>query len=189
MKTFRHFCRVLAGLDQPQTQVTQGELSAMLNHAHSARNIVEIGCFEGATAMALATSTQGQVYSIDLFTRGRAGICFGYWIVRTQLVKMRIDNVHLIAASSQEAARKIHIEIDFLFIDGDHSRKGVERDWSDWYPKVKVGGVIAMHDCKASHNSPVELGTMEFYRERLAAMHELAEIESVDSLVVFKKLR
>lgn len=35
---------------------------------------------------------------------------------------------------------------DFLFIDGDHSYKGVEQDFKDYSPFVKKGGIIAFHD-------------------------------------------
>lgn len=37
-------------------------------------------------------------------------------------------------------------EIDFLFIDGDHSEIGVRRDLADYAPLIRPGGVIALHD-------------------------------------------
>lgn len=36
--------------------------------------------------------------------------------------------------------------LDFVFIDGDHSRAGVERDIAAWLPKVRPGGLMAGHD-------------------------------------------
>lgn len=36
--------------------------------------------------------------------------------------------------------------IDALFIDGDHSYKGVLIDWLLYSPLVKVGGIVAFHD-------------------------------------------
>ena len=36
--------------------------------------------------------------------------------------------------------------LDFVFIDADHSYDIVIKDISNWYPKVKIGGVIAGHD-------------------------------------------
>jgi hypothetical protein len=38
--------------------------------------------------------------------------------------------------------------LDFLFIDGDHSLKGVEQDWLDYGPLVRAGGIVAFHDIK-----------------------------------------
>jgi len=37
-------------------------------------------------------------------------------------------------------------EIDFLFIDGDHSYEGCAGDITSWLPHMKKGGVIAIHD-------------------------------------------
>ena len=36
--------------------------------------------------------------------------------------------------------------IDLLFIDADHSYKGVSGDWKNWSPFVRKGGIIAFHD-------------------------------------------
>lgn len=36
--------------------------------------------------------------------------------------------------------------LDFVFIDADHTKEGVEADLLHWYPKVKSGGVFAGHD-------------------------------------------
>jgi len=36
--------------------------------------------------------------------------------------------------------------VDFLFIDGDHSRAGVEDDFNFYSKLVKPGGIIAVHD-------------------------------------------
>jgi predicted O-methyltransferase YrrM len=189
MKTFIHFFRVLGGLDRPLTQVTRNELSAMLKYTQAAEKVVEIGCFEGATTVAFAGATRGQVYSIDTFQPGRLGVCYGYLVARTEIMRKGIHNVHLIKASSHEAAKRFGYEIDFLFVDGDHSLEGVERDWSDWFPKVKVGGYIAMHDCRICTCSSVELGSMQFYQERLLGLEGLDELECVDSLAIFRKLR
>lgn len=39
-------------------------------------------------------------------------------------------------------------EIDFLYIDGDHSREGVERDFRLYEPLLSEDGVIALHDIR-----------------------------------------
>jgi predicted O-methyltransferase YrrM len=36
--------------------------------------------------------------------------------------------------------------IDLLFIDADHSYKGVSSDWRNWSPFVRKGGLIVFHD-------------------------------------------
>lgn len=37
-------------------------------------------------------------------------------------------------------------QIDFLFIDGDHSVAGATGDFENWLPHVKKGGIVAVHD-------------------------------------------
>jgi hypothetical protein len=36
--------------------------------------------------------------------------------------------------------------VAFLFIDGDHSRRGVIGDLLTWTPHVIIGGIVALHD-------------------------------------------
>ena len=37
-------------------------------------------------------------------------------------------------------------QVDFLFIDGDHTYEGVRADWMNYGPLVRPGGLIAFHD-------------------------------------------
>jgi predicted O-methyltransferase YrrM len=37
-------------------------------------------------------------------------------------------------------------EIDFLFIDGDHTYEGVKSDFEMYSPLVRAGGLVAFHD-------------------------------------------
>lgn len=37
-------------------------------------------------------------------------------------------------------------ELDFIFIDADHSYEAVKKDIQDWTPKVRSGGIIFGHD-------------------------------------------
>ena len=51
-------------------------------------------------------------------------------------------------------------DVDFLFIDGDHSEEGVRADFLDYRHLVRPGGIIAFHDIVDSQ--PV--ATNEVYR-------------------------
>ena len=37
-------------------------------------------------------------------------------------------------------------KIDVLFIDGDHSEEGQQKDWADYSPLVRDGGIVGIHD-------------------------------------------
>ena len=87
---------------------------------------------------------------------------------------------------SFDVAPTVHEIVDLLFIDADHTYDAVRQDWSDWVPKVRKGGIVALHDCKQSVNSPSYLGSMKFYDQDVRGMRNVKEVESVDSLVVLR---
>lgn len=67
--------------------------------------------------------------------------------------KAKKCKLHLIPDSSQkqqtlDKAKEIFKgeQIDFLFIDGDHSYYGVKRDYEMYNSLVRKGGIIAFHD-------------------------------------------
>ncbi len=67
--------------------------------------------------------------------------------------KAKKCKLHLIPDSSQkpetlENAKQIfdNQQIDFLFIDGNHTYHGVKMDYEMYGPLVRPGGIIAFHD-------------------------------------------
>ncbi len=187
MKTFLHCCAVMLHRAVPETQVTPVEQEVLAKYCRNAKVVVEIGCYEGNTTALLAAHSAGIIYSIDPFFRGRLGLSYGKWIARAYLRQRKLANVKLVEGYSYAVAPRFAERIDFLFIDGDHTLNGVQRDWDDWLPKVRPGGIIAAHDCKVAINSPTRLGSMEYYDSCLTGLKELQEIESAHSLVVFRK--
>jgi hypothetical protein len=57
------------------------------------------------------------------------------------------EHITTISEKSPKAAKRFAYEsVDFVWLDGDHGMAGVTRDLEGWFPKLKVGGVIAGHD-------------------------------------------
>ena len=46
---------------------------------------------------------------------------------------------------------------NFIFIDGDHSYKGVRQDFEKYSPLVEKGGIIAFHDALYHHDKTEEV--------------------------------
>lgn len=186
MKSLLHACKVLTGLEPPASQVTARELQCLLKHSMRAKTIVEIGCYEGSTTLALAQNQSAAIYSIDPFFRGRLGVCYGEVVAKALRWKRKLKNVEFLKGFSYELAPKFAGAIDFIFIDADHSYDAIKRDWEDWFPKLRPGGIIALHDCILAANSPGHLGSMKFYAEDIPRLSGIRQIDSIDSLVVFE---
>jgi len=56
------------------------------------------------------------------------------------------NKVFWIKKKSEDAIDEIPNDLDFVYIDGAHDYKNVKKDIENYYPKVKVGGVIGGHD-------------------------------------------
>lgn len=189
MQTLLHCVRVICGLDEAATQVTPAELLILLEHSRDADVIVEIGTFEAKTAVELALRTQGHVYSIDPFFAGRLGVSYGRIIAHVTSRRRSVKNLTLIRGLSHVVAGSFDELIDFLFVDADHSYLGLQRDWTSWIPKMKVGAKVALHDVKLARNSPHRLGSMEFFESQVEGHPDFRQVAACDALVVIQKLR
>lgn len=76
-----------------------------------------------------------------------------------QLLK-EYDNIDIIRKHSFDAANDIPNNLDFVYIDGNHSYNSVAQDINFYYPKLKPGGILGGHDYWAS-----ELGVVEAVNE------------------------
>jgi hypothetical protein len=57
------------------------------------------------------------------------------------------DKVEIHHVPSEEFVKTIEDEsLDFVFIDGDHSFEAALKDFQNYYPKVKKGGIFGGHD-------------------------------------------
>jgi predicted O-methyltransferase YrrM len=181
--------KFFVGLEPPHSQVTDDELKCLVSYSSQAKVVVELGCYEGKTTAALAKNCSGEVFAVDPFFKGRLGLCYGEMIARKHCQRNGLRNVRFISDFSYKAAANFDIKIDFLFIDADHSYEAIRRDWDDWFPKVKNGGFIALHDSRIAPNSPEYLGSMKFYDEDLPRVTEVKEVGTVGSLAVLSVSR
>jgi len=64
-------------------------------------------------------------------------------------------------------------KVDFLFIDGDHTEKGVEQDFNDYKDFVRPGGIIAFHDILEKQPTPAN--QVYYLWERLKIDNDVQE--------------
>ena len=74
--------------------------------------------------------------------------------------------------------------IELLHIDGLHTYDAVKEDFTNWYPKVKPGGIILFHDVMARIK---DFGAWRFYEELMAAETETFRFDHGFGLGVLRK--
>ena len=74
------------------------------------------------------------------------------------------DRYQHIRKPSQQAVDEIPVQLDFVFIDADHSYSGVWKDLCAWYSKVRDGGIIGGHDYDHPNLPGVKFAIDEFFR-------------------------
>lgn len=112
------------------------------------RRVLEIGTARGGTLFIWSQITSEKVISCDLEDPGPKRSFYQAF----PPVGSQCRVVHL-AGNSHEAEFKRRVQqeleggpVDFLFIDGDHTEKGVAADYDDYRALVRPGGIIAFHD-------------------------------------------
>jgi|GEM_PF-1778131 len=69
------------------------------------------------------------------------------------------DDVTILRLVSAEAARNFQDgELDWVYIDADHSYEAVTADVEAWAPKVKSGGILAGHDYENGQRGKTNFG-------------------------------
>lgn len=117
------------------------------------KNVLEIGSLFGGTFYLLCklSNLEGKKISIDYPFYGQQE---GLKQRRTHENMMTFaKDVHIITGDShaQDTVEKLKNvlngeELDFIFIDGDHSYEGVKMDLEMYSPFLKDGGYIGFHD-------------------------------------------
>jgi hypothetical protein len=80
------------------------------------------------------------------------------------------DKIQFIIKTSSSAKEDIPDELDFVYVDGNHTYEFVKQDIEDYYPKVKHGGVIGGHDFSTQFFGVIKAVT-EFAIENSLDLH------------------
>ncbi len=136
---------------------------------------VEVGVLFGEYSECLLATWPGTLYMIDpweqqpakVYKDGCNAIDFEEAIDRAaKRVERFGERAKLMKNYSLEVAPLFRDgQLDFVFIDGNHRFENVEADLVAWYPKIKVGGVIAGHDFYDRHTDYHECGVKTAVQE------------------------
>ena len=120
-------------------------------------NYADLGTLLGGSAVTVGIainefSEKSYLYTVDLFDL--------YWDTEKDLArsipdklsnffKEKVKNVTLKVCKEDTSTvgNRLEIPFNFVFIDADHSYEACKKDWESWSRLVKIGGMVAFHDC------------------------------------------
>ena len=174
-------------------------LYAVANRLGRNSKVVEIGSWQGKSTYCIAKGLKkGKVYAIDPFNADA-----GQDVASENEYKLKKGNDDLLQNFKRNmqglnVMEKIEIkkgysyefnndftDINFLFIDGDHSIKGCTSDFELYSPKIVTGGFIAFHDYYEERN---ELGPTHVIKNILSKRNDFRFYKQYDTLWIAKRL-
>lgn len=164
-----------------------GLYSSIAFDVHDGARIVEVGSWQGKSIIYLANQfkafgKRAHMHCVDTFDGGTDEVLkarIEQMGGSTELFKRFSDNIHNAGVhymitphveTSVEASKKFKDEsVDVVFLDADHSYEAVKADLEAWYPKIKLGGLMAGHDFvfenEVSRNGVIR-ACLEFFADK-----------------------
>lgn len=172
--------------------LTADDEKILTEYATGKENVVELGCYKGRSA-AIMSRVAKHVTSIDIFENTslidseeqrehyERDFDETRYMAYVQKTLDGFPNVTLVSGLTYLTA-KDHENVDLLFIDADHSYKGVSRDFYAWFPSIKVGGNIIFHDYSGTYPEVVQ------FVNELKKDTKLQFIRNAGNCAVFEKV-
>ncbi len=148
------------GLVAPRTMHSEEDKRVLLEAADGAQRVVEIGVFEGGSALALCEvlAPGSELHLIDPYGHHPSALPPGAgataWATKRVLARASrrrgegSPHLHWHVAMSEDVAASWSDAVDLVFVDGDHSEAGCELDWLCWNGFVRPGGRVVFHDAR-----------------------------------------
>lgn len=151
----------------------------------------EVGVWEGTNALSILKNlAMDMLFLVDPWKKHRiySGKLFGQARMDINLMKtiarlISYDSKwHIIKHMSNVGSKHVSSNLDFVYIDAQHTHRNCKEDIKTWYPKVKSGGVFGGHDYNPGVTDGVCLAVDEFVEEYNLDLHQ----EDIDWWVVKK---
>ena len=118
--------------------------------------IIEIGTYEGGTTLIWSQLASERVITCDINPPGPRGELIRAFPPPASRCKVSIltGDSHSTDFAAEVEKEVGGAQVDFLFIDGDHTEAGVEADYRTYRHLVREGGIIAFHDIADNQDQP-----------------------------------
>ncbi len=140
----------------PYRKHTRGLIRLIQSQVPDCRAGVEVGVWRGYTSMGLLREfPRLRLYAVDPWMSAAPNPTMPKSV--EELMEAEIEYVSITQFASErrntlrmesiEAALVLgDIQVDFVFIDGNHLYECVKADLAAWWPKVRPGGLFCGHD-------------------------------------------
>lgn len=138
------------------TNVTRNELEKLYELSKGAENIIELGSYQGASTIAMASNMKkdGILIAIDIWLsnpsmRPDPKDCTVYEEFLSNIGKFNVDSIiKPIKEKTVDAVKQLSpdFKADIIFIDADHAEPAVLIDYQTFFPFLKKDGYIVFHD-------------------------------------------
>jgi len=121
------------------TITTRNDIGKLYQAHYVTGHGAEIGVKEGWNALQIMRYYEGTVHMIDIWKEPKE-------MMQTML-NAWTRYVGIYRTTSARAARMFGDgELDWVYIDADHTYESVSTDHALWAPKVRKGGIVSGHD-------------------------------------------
>jgi predicted O-methyltransferase YrrM len=164
---------------------------------------VELGCWKGHSTAFLAKQLKEKegavLYAIDFWDtapnrEGRVDLPDDY----PNIYEIYLENIKRVFAPNLvknikgctwEAASQFEDDsVDFIYIDADHTEKGVTMDIKHWWPKLKKHGIMAGHDYHPDNKTGVGPAVRKIFKSEEIKMAGEATVWEVHKQEVNREL-
>jgi predicted O-methyltransferase YrrM len=188
-----HSIKFRLGVEAANTQTTSEERETVKKYAKGRKMGVEIGVYEAVNTVIIAQqmAADAKLIGIDPFFKGKLGVCYSKIVSISNLKRNKVAHkVTLVEKLSADAASDVTEELDFIFIDGDHSYEGLKTDWELYSPKLKTGAIILLHDTTVPDFDPerARFGSIRYFNETILKDPRYQHLETMHSMNVLKKV-
>jgi predicted O-methyltransferase YrrM len=178
-------------LAEATTQTNDEELAALQRHARGKQRLLEIGTYQGVSAarIAKAMSPDGKLWCVDPWPRTAAGENSCMSICMRHLARHALlDRIVFLRGFSGEVRQQIPSDLDFCFVDGDHSWSGIDTDWNIVVEKLAPRGIACLHDVFVPPAMEWRrLDSSRYFQEVIAVNSDFELVDQVCTLAVMRR--
>ena len=188
--TFRRKAQPAPGADVEGLEMISADEVQLLRDVAAAVDtgcVVEVGSYRGRSTIALSGAVRADVpiFAIEpheAFT-GVLGGQFGpedrAGFFRNMLSSGAYRNVRLVNLSSEVVTPGWDKPVSLLFLDGDHTYAGVQRDFTCWEPHLAPGATVVFDDSTDETIGPHQLITQLVDAGRAEIVQRVGKVTAI----------